>query len=182
MRLSDILANNGDDDFKNLWDSTEATGEMAPLPAGEYIAHIVDGKLDCSTKKGTPGYNVTFKVLVGDYFGRIFWDTYWLTPAALPQTKRDLAKLGITSLEQLEQPLPKYIRCKCKLALRRDDEGNERNRLKSFEVIGLDKPEDDPFAPGAAEAVPADPDPALPAAATLPLEKPPAEGGDNDFA
>ena len=65
----------------------------------------------------------------------------------MPQTKRDLGKLGVTSLEQLENPLPRFIRCKCKLALRKDDDGNEANRLKSFEVIGIDILEVDAFAP-----------------------------------
>jgi hypothetical protein len=65
----------------------------------------------------------------------------------MPQTKRDLGKLGVTNLEQLENPLPKYIRCQCKIALRKDDDGNEANRLKSFEVLGIDKPEADAFAP-----------------------------------
>ena len=73
--------------------------------------------------------------------------TWWMTPAAMPQTKRDLGKLGVTSLEQLENPLPRFIRCKCKLALRKDDDGNEANRLKSFEVVGIDIPEADAFAP-----------------------------------
>lgn len=69
------------------------------------------------------------------------------TAAALPQTKRDLGKLGVTSLEQLETPLPKGIRCRVKLALRRDDDGNERNRVRTFEVVGIDKPTSDVFSP-----------------------------------
>ena len=61
--------------------------------------------------------------------------------------KRDLAKLGVTALEQLERPLPPGIRCKVKLALRRDDDGTEYNRVKHFEVVGIDPPELDAFAP-----------------------------------
>ena len=61
--------------------------------------------------------------------------------------KRDLAKLGVTALEQLEQPLPPGIRCKVKLALRRDDDGTEYNRVKRFEAVGIDPPEQDAFAP-----------------------------------
>ncbi len=61
--------------------------------------------------------------------------------------KRDLGKLGVTALEQLERPLPPGIRCQVKLALRRDDDGNEYNRVKTFEVVGIDEPESDAFAP-----------------------------------
>lgn len=165
MRLSDILSNeSGDgDDVRKLWDRTEAADEFGALPAGEYVAHIVAGELETSRTKSTPGFKLTFRVLDGDHAGRQFWHDCWLTPAALPQTKRDLAKIGVTSLEQLEQPLPRFIRCKCKLALRKDDDGNERNRLKSFEVVGIDKPADDPFAPGAVAATPNEPMPRLPA-------------------
>ena len=57
----------------------------------------------CSTSKtkGTPGYKLAFRVLEGDHQGRQFWHDVWLTPAALPMAKRDLAKLGVTALEQL---------------------------------------------------------------------------------
>ena len=53
----------------------------------------------------------------------------------------------MTALEQLERPLPPGIRCKVKLALRKDDDGTEYNRVKTFEVVGIDPPEQDAFAP-----------------------------------
>jgi hypothetical protein len=65
----------------------------------------------------------------------------------MPMSKRDLSKLGVTSVDQLDNPLPRGIRCKVRLALRRDDDGREYNRVRSFEVINIDKPERDPFAP-----------------------------------
>ena len=150
MRLTDILTSGGGDDLRDLWNKTEAAAEIGPLPAGEYVARIVAGELETSRTNATPGYKLTFEVREGAFAGRRFWHDCWLTPAALPATKRDLAKIGVSSLEQLEQPLPRWIRCRCKLALRRDDDGTERNRLKSFEVVGLDKPDSDPFSPDAA--------------------------------
>jgi hypothetical protein len=147
--LSDILsASGGGDDIRDLWDSTEAAGEMGPLPAGEYTADIIGGELETSRTKSTPGFKMTFAVVEPDESaGRRFWHDCWLTPAALPQTKRDLAKIGVQSLNQLERPLPARIRCRVKLALRRDDDGNERNRVRSFEVVGIVEPEVDAFAP-----------------------------------
>lgn len=65
----------------------------------------------------------------------------------MPMAKRDLNKLGITSLLQLEKPLPIGIRCKVQVALRRDDNGTSFNRVRHFEVVGIDQPEADPFAP-----------------------------------
>jgi hypothetical protein len=136
---------------------------MGPLPAGEYICKILAGELESSRTNATPGYKLTFEVLEGPLTGRRFWHDCWLTPAALPQTKRDLAKIGVRSLEQLEHPLPRWIVCRCKLALRRDDDGNERNRLKSFDVLRIDRPDVDPFAPAAVA-----PDPKLPGPLTGP--------------
>ena len=62
-------------------------------------------------------------------------------------SKRDLAKIGITSLPQLEQPVPRGIRCAVKVALRKSDSGGEYNSIRSFAVIGIDPPPADTFAP-----------------------------------
>lgn len=146
-KLSDILANGSKEALSQAWDRTIAAADFAPLPAGEYVAYVVSGELFTSKTKATAGYKLSFRVLEGEHAGRLFWDDLWLTPAALPMAKRDLGKLGVTSLDQLERPLPPGIRCKVKLVLRRDDDGTERNRVRSFEVVGIDSPEQDAFAP-----------------------------------
>ncbi len=56
----------------------------------------------------------------------------------------------MTDLRQLEQPLPAVFRCKVKLAIRRDDDGNENNRVRRFDVLEVVKPEPDAFAPDVA--------------------------------
>jgi hypothetical protein len=145
--LIDILRGSSRDELQNAWDRTEAAGEMGPVPAGEYVARIIAGELMTSRRSETPSYHLAFKVIEGDYVGRRFWHDLWLTPAALPMTKRDLAKLGVASLDQLEKPIPQGIRCKVKLALRRDDDGNEHNRVVRFDVVCVDAPEVDPIAP-----------------------------------
>ena len=146
-KLTDILGNGDGERIRRAWNETEAAGEFGPLPPGEYTAHIVNGELEQSQRKGTPGYKLEFKVIEGEHIGRHFWHDVWLTPAALPQAKRDLGKLGVTDLAQLENPLPRFIRVKAKVALRRDDDGAEYNRVRRFDVIGLDTPEQDEFAP-----------------------------------
>jgi hypothetical protein len=145
--LSDILRNGDRENLSRAWGETQAAEDFAPLPSGEYVARIVGAELSTSKTKGTAGYKLAFRVLEGKHQGQRFWHDVWLTPAALPMAKRDLAKLGVSALEQLERPLPPGIRCQVKLTLRRDDDGNEYNRVRSFEVIGIDPPEADPFAP-----------------------------------
>jgi len=145
-KLTEILNGSGGD-FNDVWNNTTAAGDFGPVPRGEYICHVTQGELESSRTKGTPGYKIEFKVIEGEHKGRKLWHDCWLTEAAMPQSKRDLGKLGISSLAQMEQPLPRWFRCKVVVVLRKDDDGIERNRVRSFEVIGIDKPEADPFAP-----------------------------------
>jgi hypothetical protein len=150
-RLSDILNGTQKNDLSRAWETTEAAEDFAPLPPGTYIARVVTGEL-ATANSGTPGYKLNFRVVEGEYVDRQFWHDLWLTPAALPMAKRDLSKLGITALEQLEGPLPPGIRVKVRLALRREDDGLEYNRVKTFEVIGVDPIVDDTFGPVLSDA------------------------------
>ena len=147
--LSDILHNGDQEALSRAWGETMPAEDFAPLPSGEYVARIVGGELFTSKIKGTAGYKLAFRVLDGDHQGRQFWHDVWLTPAALPMAKRDLTKLGVTALEQLETPLPPGIRCKVKLTLHRGDDGTETNKVRRFDVIRIDAPDVDAFAPAA---------------------------------
>jgi hypothetical protein len=152
-KLADILQlDGGRDTLKQVWDQTEAASDFTPLPAGDYTCRVQSGEPFNAPKKGTPGYKLTFEVTEGEHAGRRVWHDLWLTGPALPMTKRDLAKLGVTRLEQLDQPLPVGILVRVKLALRRDDDGNEHNKVRSFESIGIEP--GDTYAP--AEDAPAD--------------------------
>jgi len=146
-RLSDILAGRTDE-IREQWETTEAAADFAPLPAGTYEAHVHAVEL-FNAKTGTPGVKIQFRVADGEYVGRMIFHDLWLTPAALPQTKRDCAKLQLMTLEQLESATvpPGRIRCKVRVALRRDDDGTEYNRVRHFDVLGIDEPEADAFAP-----------------------------------
>jgi hypothetical protein len=136
-KLSDLFLG-GAEKAADAWDKAAPAEEFKPLPPGEYDATIVRGELSTS-RKGTPGYKLSFEVTAGKHAGRRFWHDVWLTPAALPLAKRDLLKLGITEFKQLEQPLSARFRCRVKLVLRKQDDGTEYNRVKSFEVLDAQK-------------------------------------------
>jgi hypothetical protein len=150
-KLSNILAAGGyrGESLQTVWNSTPAADESLPLPTGEYVAMAERGELK-SSQHGTPGYSLTFRIVNGEFAGRKLWLDCWLTPAAIPLTKRDLAKLDINDLAQLDDPLPQGYRCRLRVTLRRDDDGTERNRITRFDVLGIDPPTVDPFAPTAA--------------------------------
>jgi hypothetical protein len=98
-KLSDILQQGTDrENLQRAWKTTAAAAEFAPLPKGEYTFRILSGEL-FTAKRGTPGYKLTLEVTEGEFEGRRTWADYWLTPAALPMTKRDLAKIGVSDLE-----------------------------------------------------------------------------------
>lgn len=142
-KLTDILNGNAET-LKAQWDGTEAAGEMGPLPPGSYVCATLGGEL-FQAKTGTPGYRLTLRVADGPFSGRRVWHDLWLTAAALPMAKRDLAKLGINGPEQLERPLPAVFRLKVDVATKKDDDGNTGNRVRGFELLGIEPA--DEFAP-----------------------------------
>ena len=154
--LSDILHGSDRESISRQWGETKAAEDFVPLPPGEYTCHVIAADPFNAKTKGTPGVKIVFKVIEGDHQGRHVWHDCWLTPAALSQSKRDLGKLGVTALEQLERPLPPGIRCRVKLALRKDDDGNEYNRVKRFKVVGIDELPTDAFAPADTPELPQD--------------------------
>jgi hypothetical protein len=145
--LVDVLNGGARDELARQFNEAEAAGDMLPLPRGDYRCRITDGEL-VTSKGGTPGYTLTFTVDDGEHKGRRLWHTAWLTPAALPMTKRDLAKLGVTSLDMLDRPLPAGIVCDVRVVVRADDDGVERNRVSRFDVMEVlaDPTGDDDFA------------------------------------
>jgi hypothetical protein len=144
--LVDVLHGSSRDELARQFDETEAAGDMVVLPRGEYRCRVTDGEL-VTSKTGTPGFALTFTVDDGEHKARKLWHTAWLTPAALPLAKRDLAKLGIVSLDMLDRPLPPGIVCSVRVVVRTDDDGVERNRVTRFDVVDVlaDPTGDDDF-------------------------------------
>jgi hypothetical protein len=144
-KLTDILRGaGGQEQLSRLWGETTAAAEFRLLPPGEYTFRVLAGELT-NARRGTPGYRLTLEVAGGEHEGRRVWHDFWFTPAALPMTKRDLAKIGVTDLRQLEQPVPAGILVRGRVVIHRDDGGNERNRLRGFEAAGTEP--GDPFEP-----------------------------------
>src|SRR5262249_50565629 len=147
--LSDILGGDNAARLQISWNEAEAAADLKPLPPGEYTALILSGEL-FNARSGTPGYKLTMEVTEGEYAGRKLWHDAWLTAAAMPMTKRDLGKLGITDFDQLDSPLPAGMLVRVKVALRRDEDGTEFNRVKKFDFVGVEK--GDAFEPDAKDA------------------------------
>lgn len=156
-KLSDIILINSEvESIRRTWDSTQAAADMGPLPSGTYVARVESAEF-FSARSGTPGVKVTLVVAEpAEFSGRRLWHDLWLTPPAMPATKRDLLKLGVTDLEQVGRPIPDRLVVECRVALRRDDDGTERNRITRFNLLRIEPPPPNPFAPSNGP----DPDPA----------------------
>lgn len=144
--LADILVNSERDRLERTWRTVKAAGDLTPIPSGEYRARVVNGEL-FTAKSGTPGFKLTFEVLDGEHAGRRVWHDVWLSDAALAMAKRDLSKLGIEEFSQLERPLPDGIIVAVSVRLRKNDDGGEYNRVARFEVVAIEPPAPEPFAP-----------------------------------
>jgi hypothetical protein len=152
-KLTDILqngngGNKGDNWINKGWDEIPPAPDFGtPVPRGCYIAHVINGEL-FNAATGTPGFKLSFEIIEGEHRGRRLWYDIWLTDAAKAGAVRDLAKLGIHDKQQLERPIPpRRIRCKILAVVRKDDDGIERNAVKTYDVIDIDPEEANPFAP-----------------------------------
>lgn len=159
-KLSDILHSDAKRRLEETWGSTQAAKEFAVVPRGEYLLRLADGRLATSRQRGTPSFKAIFEVVDGEHSGQRIWHDFYLTEAAIPGTKRDLAKLGITDLEQLDGPVPQGIIIRAKVSVRRNDKDEEVNVIRSFQLEGIEEQKPDAFAPKEAEEKPADPPPA----------------------
>ena len=148
-RLSDILSEGQRKSIFGNWDQVQAAPDFGQLlPPGLYACRIRDGRLDTSARKGTPGYTLEFEIIEGEFKGRRLWHTLWFTERAKAGTKCDLEKLGVTDPEnQLHQALPRWIICAVRAATEQDDKGNDVNHVRSFDVLRIEPPEPEPFAP-----------------------------------
>ena len=152
QRLSDILraANRNGDNEK--WADAKPAQDLTPVPRGEYVALAERGEM-FSALTGTIGYKIIFRILEGEFTGRLLWHPVWLTGDAASVAKRDFGKLGIpiqpTLADQAEylesHPLPKGIVCKLRVVIRTNDDRSERNEIRQIDVLRIEKPKADPF-------------------------------------
>lgn len=145
-----LAAAMGGDEWAKAWEAAAPADDRMPLPAGVYRLRLREAGLSKSRDKGTPSFKLTLEVVDGDHAGRLVWSDLWLTPRALPMTKRDLSKLGLAVPEKAAEALRVLRSAKlpavlleAHVLLKRSDTGSEWNELRSFKVLGV---ETDPTA------------------------------------
>ena len=105
----------------NSADNNETQTDNTPVPAGEYLSHIIKTEIK-ETKAGT-GHrlNLTFKILDGDHEGRVFWQGLNISnPSAVAQeiSRKELNSIckacGLEDVEDSDELLqiPLIVRLK----------------------------------------------------------------------
>lgn len=148
MSLSEILSENARKAIEDTWASTSAAEDYSPMTCGNYNAKLLKLKTG-QIPNGKPYLKLIFQIEDGEFCGRRVSKTLWLTPAAMPYTKRELSKIEILQLEELENPIPKHFICRIYVVKEKKSDDREFNNVKSFNVLGFEPEAADPFAPQA---------------------------------
>lgn len=143
--LTALFAGNGKPNADDL-DALFSTPAAEPLPAGEYVAEIVSGKLGTS-KSNKPRYELRARVVEGENSGRAIFDDWYLTKEAWWKTAPFLAKLGIKSPVQCRREFPSGWLARVRLVIE-SHQGIARNKLADLVIVGR-KPDDPPAPIGA---------------------------------
>lgn len=123
--------------FLDAFDSAQPAPEYTPLAAGIYQVRIVSGSYQ-QTKSNADGYRIAFEVVEGPHKGRRMSRTYTFGDKAIEYTKRDLAKFGLTTGQQLLEPFPamgREVFCRLFVAVQRGDNGAEFNDVKKIDAV-----------------------------------------------
>ena len=148
MSLREILSKNDRKAIEDTWASTSAAEDYSPIPRGNYNAKLLKLKTG-QIPNGKPYVKQIFQIEDGEFCGRRVQMTLWLTTPAMPYTKRELSKIKILQLEELENPIPKHFICRIYVVKEKQNDGREFNNVKSFNVLSFEPEEADPFAPQA---------------------------------
>lgn len=138
--MSFTLPNAGggfDEDALNAFEQAEAAGSFGILPEGRYRVRVRSGRL-ARAKNGKQIYRMIFEVIEGEYLRTRISKTWWFTPKALEDTKRDLQLFGISTQSQLllEFPLDGFdVMLTIFTTVKKSDGGNEFNNVRYFEKI-----------------------------------------------
>ena len=150
----------------DAFNGTAPAEVLDPIPAGEYQARAVDARLD-ETRTGTPFYAMRLDVVAGQHAGRRLWMRWYLSPAALPYSRRDLEALGLDVYEKLKRGDVPDGPLRMRVALQTKDDGSQRNEVlavfpgatptpKPNSPSVCDEPHSDPAPPAGVEDLPAD--------------------------
>lgn len=122
---------------------TQASGNLDVLPAGEYLAHVIESDI-VTTKSGTGQYiKATFAILDGPFKGRKVWQN-WNFRNANPEAQRIGMEQLKGFLEACGHPSPDRLRKTdefhgrpviIKVTVRKSDDYGDSNEIKGYKKV-----------------------------------------------
>jgi hypothetical protein len=108
------------------------------VPPGTYLATLKQSRVVQSTRTGNVGVTLWWKIARRSG-GRTVWRTLWLSPGALPRTKRELALLGVHSSQDLDKdpPVPLGARCRLVIDSRMQRDGCYETQVVRWDVVEI---------------------------------------------
>lgn len=107
----------------------ETPPDSSNLPEGEYHCIVKEASFLRSSKKGTPGVELTFAIAEGKYEKCDVRGVVWLTEKNAANIRRTLANLGLTStVTDLLKAAGKH----CLVVVERDDYGPKMKWVNAF--------------------------------------------------
>jgi hypothetical protein len=110
--------------------------ESADLPPGTYTGTLIASRIVRSLRTKNVGVMLLWEIPRQVRAKRV-WRTLWLSPAALPRTKRELARLGVRTLADLDNDPPVRPGALCRLVIagKTSSDGCYESRIVSWEVL-----------------------------------------------
>lgn len=125
--------------------NAEATTGFEPLPAGQYVARIVDAKKDPVSRRNDHGdcLNLTWRVSAGDHEGRLFWQriNLWFRGNNEAKTRevanREFAAIREATGVSMPQTTDELLERDCTVTLKiKKDEGYDpKNVVSSVKAL-----------------------------------------------
>lgn len=111
----------------------ESAGECP----GTYTGTLVMSCIVRSVNTKNIGVALYWDIHYDTYIKRRVWRTLWLSQAALPYTKRELRRLGVRTLADLDNdpPVPLGAICRLVIAEVEDPGGCREHRIVRWQVL-----------------------------------------------
>lgn len=147
MSLQDILRNQSKpvQDALSAFDDAKAAPDIARVPAGEYECVVAAIKMT-ESRNGIPVCRLVLRITTGNCEGQFVFSDNYLSPDAMPYTKRRLSAIGFSTAKQLTAPLQNEVYVIVRVVQHMGDDGTAYTKVTDYRHLRTVAPKSDPFA------------------------------------
>lgn len=108
--------------------------DFSPLPEGKYLCQLTE-IVEATTRYGDEMWKLHFKVIKGEYTGRIIFDNMVFSKAALGRVKLICSRLGLDTSTEIDITTDLLRGCKCYISVEIQDYKDKKGYTKKRNVI-----------------------------------------------